>query len=79
MVQFLEGKASRPALGTTQWVPGAIPPGSEANDSPPLNVDVKKMWSDTFTHWHGAKLNIEATLLLINVRKCLSFTRLIYV
>jgi hypothetical protein len=55
---FLFSTSSRPALGSTQppiqWVPGALSPkvkrpGREANHSPPLNAEVKKMWIYTFT------------------------------
>jgi hypothetical protein len=50
--------SSRPALGFTQfpvqWVPGAISPevkrpGCEADDSPPVSAEVKKMWIHTST------------------------------
>lgn len=57
------------------WKGTPTPPGS----SPPPNADVKNTWRYTSTRCHGAKLNVEATLLSIDVRKCLSFTRLIHV
>jgi hypothetical protein len=50
--------SSRPALGSTQppiqWVTGALSPklkrqGREADDSPPANAEVKKVWIYTFT------------------------------
>jgi hypothetical protein len=48
----------RSALGPTQppirWVPGALSPGikgqgHEADHSPPISAEVKKMWVYTFT------------------------------
>jgi hypothetical protein len=55
---FLFSTSSRPALGTTQpliqWVPGVLSPGlkrpgREADNSPPTNAEVKKMWIYTST------------------------------
>jgi hypothetical protein len=55
---FLFSTASRPALGPTQppiqWVPGALSPGvkrqeREADHSPPISAEVKKMWIYTST------------------------------
>jgi hypothetical protein len=49
---------SRPALGPTQppiqWVPGALSPevkrqGRDADHSPPISAEVKKMWIYTST------------------------------
>jgi hypothetical protein len=46
--------SSRPALGPTQWVPGALSPGvkwqgRKADHSSPASAEVKKMWIYTST------------------------------
>jgi hypothetical protein len=55
---FLFSKSSRPALGSTQppiqWAPGVLSPwvkrqGREADHSPPVSAEVKKMWIYTST------------------------------
>jgi hypothetical protein len=55
---FLFSTSSRPVLGLTQppiqWVLGALSPGvkrpgREADHSPPINAEIKKMWIYTST------------------------------
>jgi hypothetical protein len=62
---FLFTTVSRPALGPTQWVPGALylgvkRPGSEADHSPPSSAEVKNVWSyistSSTSSWRGAQL-----------------------
>jgi hypothetical protein len=57
--------SSRPALGPTQWVQGALSPevkrqGREADNSPPTSAEVKNTWLSTSTPpilLHGIMLN----------------------